>query len=94
MKTYEILYVLDTALSDEDKEAFGKKFEDIVTSKGGNVVSVDKWGVKKLAYPINYKTDGYYVLMTVEADGAIVKELDRVAGLSAEVLRRLITVKA
>ena len=92
MKTYEMLYVLDAALADEAKEAFVKKFEDIVTSNG-KVVSTDKWGVKKLAYPIKYKHDGYYVLMTFEADGSVVKELDRVAGLSAEVLRRVITAK-
>ncbi len=94
MKTYEMIYVLDTSVADEAKEAFVKKFEDIVTSNGGNVVSVDKWGVKKLAYPINFKTEGDYVLMTFEADGAAVKELDRVANLSTEVLRRMITVKA
>ncbi len=93
MKTYEMLYVLDAALADEAKESFVAKFEAIVSDKGGKVVSTDKWGVKKLAYPINYKTDGYYVLMTFEADGAAVKELDRIAGLSAEVLRKIITVK-
>lgn len=93
MKTYEMLYVLDANLSDEAKEAFVSKFEGIVTNNGGTVVSTDKWGVKKLAYPINYKSDGYYVLMTFEAEPAVVKELDRVAGLSVEVLRRLITVK-
>ena len=94
MKTYEMIYVLDSTLADEAKEAFAKKFEDIVVSKGGNVVSVDQWGVKKLAYPINYKNDGDYVLLTFEADGAIVKELDRIAGLTSDVLRRMITVKA
>ena len=94
MKTYEMIYVLDTAVADEAKEAFGKKLEDVITSKGGSVVSVDKWGVKKLAYPINYKTEGDYVLLTFEADGAVVKELDRVAGLTTDVLRRMITVKA
>ena len=92
MKTYEMLYVLDSALADDAKEAFVKKFEDIVASNG-KVVSTDKWGVKKLAYPINYKHDGYYVLMTFEAEGSVVKELDRVAGLSTEVLRRMITKK-
>ncbi len=93
MKTYEMLYVLDAAVSDEGKEAFVKKFEDIVVSSNGKVVSTDKWGVKKLAYPIKYKHDGFYVLMTFEADSSAVKELDRVAGLSSEVLRRVITVK-
>ena len=93
MKTYEMLYILDAAVSDEGKEAFVKKFEDIVVSSNGKVLSTDKWGVKKLAYPIKYKHDGFYVLMTFEADSSAVKELDRVAGLSSEVLRRVITVK-
>ena len=93
MKTYEMLYVLDGALADEAKDAQVKKFEDVVTSFGGTVVSTDKWGVKNLAYPIKYKNDGYYVLMTFEAEGDVVKELDRVAGLASEVLRRVITVK-
>ena len=94
MKTYEMLYVLQSDVADEAKEAFIAKFEGIVTSMGGNVVSTEKWGVKKLAYPINYKNDGYYVLMTYEAEGKVNKELDRVAGLAVEVLRRVITVKA
>lgn len=93
MKTYEMLYVLDNAVSEEVKEAFVKKFEDVVTASDGKVVSTDKWGSKKLAYPINYKNDGYFVLMTFEAEGSVVKELDRVAGLSVEVLRRVITAK-
>ena len=93
MKTYEMIYVLDATLADEAKEAFGKKFEDIITSKGGKVVSVDKWGVKKLAYPINYKADGDYNVMTFEADGTVVKEIERISDLSTEVLRRMITVK-
>lgn len=93
MKTYEMLYVLDAAISDEAKESFVARFEAIVTDNGGNVISTDKWGVKKLAYPIKYKSDGYYVLMTFEAEAAVVDELDRIAGLSAEVLRRMITIK-
>lgn len=93
MKTYEMLYILDASLADEAKESFVSKFEGIVSDNGGKVVSTDKVGVKKLAYPINYKADGYYVVMTFEAEGSTVKELDRIAGLSVEVLRRIITVK-
>ena len=94
MKTYEMIYVLDTSAADEAKEAIGKKLEDVITSNGGSVVSVDKWGVKKLAYPINYKAEGEYVLLTFEAEGTVCKELERVADLTVEVLRRMITVKA
>lgn len=94
MKTYEMLYVLDSSIADEAKDAFVAKFETVVANANGKVISTDKWGNKRLAYPINYKNDGYYVLMTFEADGSVVKELDRVAGLSSEVLRRVITIKA
>ena len=52
MKTYEMIYILDATAAEEAREAISKKFEEIVASKGGSVVSVDKWGTKKLAYPI------------------------------------------
>ena len=58
---------------------------------GGEVESIDKWGVKKLAYAIDYKTEGYYVLMTFQSEPTLIAELDRVAGINENVLRRLIT---
>lgn len=93
MRKYEMLYVLDAAISDEAKDAIVLKFEELVKTNGGSVEAIDKWGVKKLAYEINYKTDGYYVLMTFEAEPSFIKELDRVAGITESVIRRLITVK-
>ena len=91
MTKYEMLYILSTKLEDETKDAIVAKFENIVTSNGGAVESSDKWGVKKLAYPINYETDGYYVLMTFESDVNLIAELKRVAGITDGILRRLIT---
>lgn len=88
---YEMLYVLDTAMTDEAKDAVIAKFEATVTGMNGTVVSTEKWGVRKLAYPIRYKNDGFYVLMTFEAEGNAVAELDRLAGLSTDILRRIIT---
>ena len=58
---------------------------------GGTVLSTDKWGVKKLAYLIGNKSDAFYVLMTFEADGSAIKELDRIAGITDGVLRRMIS---
>ena len=92
MKKYEMLYILSTELSDEAKEEIIAKFESVVKENGGNVEKVDKWGVKKLAYPINYKEDGYYVLMTFESDVNLITELKRVARITDGILRRLITV--
>ena len=91
MQKYEMLILLRSDMEDEAREAELKKYADIVTSMGGTVEATDKWGVKKTAYPIDYKTDAFFALMKFEAEGAVVKELDRVAGISADVLRRMIT---
>ena len=91
MAKYEMLYLIDNTLTDEAKDAKVAKYEGIVTTMGGAIVSTDKWGTKKTAYPINYKTEAYYVLMTFEANGKVVEELKRVAGIDADVVRRLIT---
>ena len=91
MTKYEMLYILDASLSDEAKESIVKKFEDLVTSNGGTVENIDRWGNRKLQYPINYKSEGYYVLMTFEAEKTLVVELKRVAGITDGVVRRLIT---
>lgn len=91
MNKYEMLYVLDTACTDEEKEALIAKFENVVKESGGTVESIDKWGVKKLAYPIDYKSEGYYVLMTFESGPSLVQELKRVVGITEHVMRRLIT---
>ena len=91
MQKYEMLILLKSDMEDEAREAELKKYADIVTSKGGKVESTDKWGVKKTAYPIAYKQDAFFALMTFVADGDTVKELDRIAGISSDVLRRMIT---
>lgn len=93
MTKYEMLYILDKDVSDEGKEAIIKKFEDLVTANGGSVEQTDRWGMRKLQYPINYKNEGYYVLMTFEAEKTLVVELKRVAGITDGIIRRLITKK-
>ncbi len=91
MRKYEMLYILSTELADETRDNIISKFENVVKENGGSVEKVDKWGVKKLVYPINYKTEGYYVLMTFESDVNLITELKRVAGITDGILRRLIT---
>ncbi len=91
MTKYEMLYILDMSISDEAKESIIKKFEDLVTENGGVIEKTARWGAKKLQYPINYKSEGYYVLMTFEAEKSLVVELKRVAGITDGIIRRLIT---
>ncbi len=91
MQKYEMLMLLKSDMEEEAREAEIKKYADIVTSLGGTVESTDKWGVKKTAYPIAFKQEAFYVLMTFSGSGDVVNELDRVAGISADLLRRMIT---
>ena len=91
MQKYEMLILLNSELTEEAREAELKKYTDIVTSMGGNVESLDKWGVRKTSYPIRFKSDAFFALMTFAAEGAVVAELDRIAGISNDVLRRMIT---
>ena len=91
MQKYEMLILLRSDMEDEAREAELRKYADIVTTMGGAVEATDKWGVKKTQYPIAFKTDAFYALMTFHANGAAVRELDRIAGISDVVLRRMIT---
>ena len=91
MTKYEMLYILDASLSDEAKESIVKKLEDLVKTSGGAVESIDRWGTRKLQYPINYKSEGYYVFMNFEAEKTLVVEIKRIAGITDGIIRRLIT---
>ena len=91
MQKYEMLILLKSDLDEETREAELKKYADIVTSMKGTVESTDKWGVKKTAYPIAFTQEAFYALMTFIGSGDIVKELDRIAGISTYVVRRVIT---
>ena len=91
MTKYEMLYILDAALADEAKDALIAKVEDLVTKNGGVIEKTERWGLKKLQYPINYKSEGYYVLTAFEAEKSFVEELKRVIGITDGIIRRLIT---
>ena len=91
MNKYEMIYILDTACTEEKRESLIEKIEKVVLKAGGSVEKTEKWGVKKLAYPIDYKTEGYYVYMAFEGDSKLVQEMKRVIGIAENVIRRLIT---
>ncbi len=91
MQKYEMLILLRSDMEEEAREAELKKYADIVTAHGGSVEATDKWGVKKTAYPVAFKQEAFFALITFVANGDAVKELDRIAGISSDVLRRVIT---
>ena len=93
MNKYEVLYILDAKLDDAAKDALIEKFKGVVETAGGSVEEVDKWGVKKLAYEINFKSEGYYVLMNFTADAALPQELERQMRITDEVMRFIVVKK-
>lgn len=93
MNKYELLFIIDNSAADEVKEAIIAKMSQLVTDNGGSVEKVDKWGAKKLAYPINFKEDGYYVLMNFECEPALVAEMERQLRINDQVMRHMVVKK-
>ena len=89
---YEVLYVLSPALGEEETAALVARFKELAEGRG-SVSEVDEWGKRRLAYAIDYKTEGYYVLMSFTSDPAFPKELDRILGITEGVLRSMIVRK-
>ncbi len=93
MNQYEVLYIITPELDEEKTKATVEKFSGIVTANGGEIVSVDEWGKRRLAYPIDYKIDGYYVLMTFASAPEFPKELERNYKIDEKILRYMVTRK-
>ena len=93
MNKYELLFIIDNSAADEAKEAIIAKMSQLVTDNGGSVEKVDKWGAKKLAYPINFKEDGYYVLMNFECEPALVAKMERQLRINDQVMRHMVVKK-
>ena len=89
MNRYVILYILDAGLSEENRVSYVERFKKIIESSG-EIENVDEWGVRKLAYPINKKNEGYYVLMHFKSTPEVIQELTRVFRISEDVMRFLI----
>ena len=88
---YETIFVLDTALEEEKINALSEKFQKLIADNA-TVESVDVWGKRKLAYPIDFKTEGYYVLVNFASNPEFPKELERIYGITDGVMR-FITVR-
>ena len=93
MNKYEVLYIVNASLDDAAKEATIEKYSALVTANGGEVESVDKWGVKKFAYPIDYKNEGYYVLMNFTANPDLPAEMERQMKISDDIIRYMVIRK-
>lgn len=93
MNQYELLYIITPELDEEATKACVEKFSGIVSANGGEVVTVDEWGKRRLAYAIDYKTEGYYVLVTFNGAADLPAELERNCKIDEKILRYMVTRK-
>ena len=92
MTNYEIMFIIDPTLEEEKKNATVDMVQEIIKADG-EVSKVDVWGMRKLAYPIEKKNDGYYVVIEFQAGTELPKELDRRLKISDNVMRHMIINK-
>ena len=89
---YEVVYIVDPAQGEEGIASIVANFKSLA-EQNGSAVEVEEWGTRKLAYPINYKNDGYYVLMSFTSEPSFPRELDRTLRINAGIMRSLIVCK-
>ena len=89
---YEVLYVLNPNLTEEETQAIVEKFKTLI-EQNGTVDEMEEWGKRKLASEINYLTEGYYVLVKFTSGPELPAELDRILGITDGVIRSLVTLR-
>jgi small subunit ribosomal protein S6 len=92
MTNYELMFIVESTLEDSVKEQTVETVKSLIADNG-EIVKADIWGMKKLAYPINKKNEGYYALVEFKANGDFPKELDRRLKISDNIIRHMVINK-
>lgn len=87
--SYETLFVIDADVAEDAQKALIEKFTKLI-SDNGEIESIEEWGKRRLAYPINDKLEGYYVLVNFKAEGSLPSELERIFGITEGILRSIV----
>ena len=91
MNRYEMIYIIDADLEETARKELIEKVSALITNNGGEIEKVDEtWGKRKLAYAIDYKTEGWYVLVNFKAPAELPRELERNLQINESVLRYLV----
>ena len=93
MTNYELMFIINPTLEEEKKNAVVEMVQGIITNNGGDVSNVDVWGMRKLAYLIEKKAEGFYVVIDFQAGTDLPKEIDRRLRISDDVMRHMIINK-
>ena len=90
MNAYEAIFILDPALTEDSVEAEISAIREVVAKKGGEVLEVQRWGKKRLAYEVKKRRDGQYVLMKVNGMASVVADLERYFRITETVLKGIV----
>jgi len=87
------MYILDPDLNEDSTNSLIEKFKSVITDRGGEVQEIERWGKRRLAYPIEHRKEGYYVIMYFTADPSAVQEMERLLKITTGVLRHIVIRK-
>ena len=91
MNRYEMIYIIDADLEEAARKELTEKVSALITANGGEIEKVDEtWGKRRLAYAIDYKTEGWYVLVNFNAPAELPRELERNLQINENILRYLV----
>ncbi len=90
LRSYEVMLIVSPKVEGEAINGIIEKFENLIKKIQGEVTKTDRWGTRKLAYPILKNTDGYYAIIYFEGNNDCINELDRVLKISDEIIRHMI----
>ena len=90
MHTYELVYILQADLDEATLNGLVETVENLIKSTNGEILKVDRWGKRRLAYPIRKLTEGYYVFVTFKLDPVEVANIRRTLGYNEQILRCIV----
>ncbi|REB08147.1 30S ribosomal protein S6 [Sporosarcina sp. BI001-red] len=89
MRKYEIMYIIRPSLDDDAKKALIERFDGVLTSNGAEIIESKEWGKRRLAYEIDDLREGFYQLVTLNAETEAINEFTRLANINEGILRHM-----
>lgn len=93
MNKYELLYIISSSATEEQREGVIEKVKTHIEKNGGEIAGTDKWGMKKFAYPIDFKNEGFYVLVNFNANPEAVAVINNTMNITENIVRQMIIKK-
>lgn len=93
MNKYELLYIISSSATEEQREGVIEKIKALIEKNGGEIVGTDKMGMKKFAYPIDFKNEGFYVLVNFNTNSEAISVINNAMNITENVVRQMIIKK-